>query len=141
MRIAIVDDESMYLEEIEKRITDVCNQYNIEHKIECYKSPVLIVDEDDFSAFDIVLLDIDMPGINGIELAKQINRTRRSETLPYIIFVSAMDNLVFDALKQFPYSFVRKTHLEELDKCILNIYKKLNVSNRRQFLIAYKDLC
>ena len=22
-----------------------------------------------------------------------------------------------------------------------NIYKKLNVSNRRQFLIAYKDLC
>ncbi len=128
MRIAIVDDESMYLEEIEKRITDVCNQYNIEHKIECYKSPVLIIDEDDFSAFDIVLLDIDMPGMNGIELAKQINRTRHSETLPYIIFVSAMDNLVFDALKQFPYSFVRKTHLEELDKCILNIYKKLKDS-------------
>ncbi len=128
MRIAIVDDESLYLEEIQKRITDVCNQYNIKHKIECYKSPMLIIDEDDFSAFDIVLLDIDMPGINGIELAKQINRTRRSETLPYIIFVSAMDNLVFDALKQFPYSFVRKTHLEELDKCVLNIYKKLKNS-------------
>ncbi|MBQ7964506.1 MAG: response regulator transcription factor [Ruminococcus sp.] len=128
MRIAIVDDESLYLEEIQKRITDVCNQYNLEYKIECYKSPMLIIDEDDFSAFDIVLLDIDMPGMNGIELAKQINRTRRSETLPYIIFVSAMDNLVFDALKQFPYSFVRKTHLEELDKCVLNIYKKLKNS-------------
>lgn len=128
MRIAIVDDESLYLEEIEKRITDVCNKYNIEHKIECYKTPMLIIDEDDFSAFDIILLDIDMPCINGIDLAKQINRTRHSETLPYIIFVSAMDNLVFDALKQFPYSFVRKTHLEELDKCILNIYKKLKDS-------------
>ncbi len=128
MRIAIVDDESLYLEEIEKRITDVCNKYNIEHKIKCFNSPMLIIDEDDFSAFDIVLLDIDMPCINGIELAEQINKTRRSDTVPYIIFVTAKDNLVFDALKQFPYSFVRKTHLEELDKCVLNIYKKLKDS-------------
>ena len=89
MRIAIVDDESLCLEEIEKRLTAVCNRYNIESKITCYNSPVLIMDEDDFSAFDIVLLDIDMPGINGIELAEQINKTRRSDTLPYIIFVTA----------------------------------------------------
>ena len=128
MRIAIVDDERLFQEKIRERVTSVCNQFSIECKIKTFDSPVLIMDEDDFSAFDIVLLDIDMPGMNGIELAKQINRTRRSETLPYIIFVSAMDNLVFDALKQFPYSFVRKTHLEELDKCVLNIYKKLKNS-------------
>ncbi len=128
MKIAIIDDEPLFLEEIEKRITKVCNQFEVELKIECYDSPMLIIDEDDFSAFDIVLLDIDMPNVNGIEIAKQINRTRHSEMLPYIIFVSAMDNLVFDALKQFPYSFVRKTHLEELDKCVLNIYKKLKNS-------------
>lgn len=128
MKIAIIDDEPLFLEEIEKRITEVCNQFEVELKIECYDSPMLIIDESDFSAFDIVLLDIDMPNVNGIEIAKQINRTRHSEMLPYIIFVSAMDNLVFDALKQFPYSFVRKTHLEELDKCVLNIYKKLKDS-------------
>lgn len=128
MRIAIVDDEALFLKEIEERLTAVCSQFNIECKIKCYESPMFIMDENDFSGFDIVLLDIDMPNINGIVLAEQINKTRHSNTIPYIIFVSAMDNLVFDALNQFPYSFVRKSHLEDIDKCILNIYKKLKNS-------------
>ena len=128
MRIAIVDDDQLFLEEIEKCVRLVCDQFSHEYKIKCYESPMLLVDEDDFSGVDIVLLDIDMPGINGIELAAQINKNRRSEIIPYIIFVSAMDNLVFEALKQFPYSFVRKSHLQDIKKCIANIYAKRQVS-------------
>lgn len=128
MKIAIIDDEQICLNQIEKRVSDLCNHYNLEHKIICYDSPALIVDEEDLSAFDIVLLDIDMPGINGIELARQINKTRWSDTIPYIIFVSAMDHLVFEALAQFPYSFVRKSHLDDIDKCILNIHKMRKAS-------------
>ena len=36
---------------------------------------------------------------------------------PYIIFVTNRDGLVFDALKQQPYSFVRKSHLDDLKPC------------------------
>lgn len=128
MKIAIIDDEQICLNQIEEQVRNVCENNNLEHKIICYDSPAHIVDEEDFSAFDIVLLDIDMPGINGIELASEINKHRRSETIPYIIFVSAMDHLVFEALEQFPYSFVRKSHLEDIDKCILNIHKMRKIS-------------
>ncbi len=123
MRIAIVDDDHLFLDKIEKLVATVCDRFEQEYKIKCYESPMLLMDEEDFSSFDIVLLDIDMPGINGIELAGQINKGRRSETVPYIIFVSAMDNLVFDALKQYPYSFVRKSHLDDIEECVTNIHK------------------
>ena len=119
MKIAIIDDEHICLRQIEERVNTTCNHYNLEHKIKCYDSPAQIIDEEDFS---------DMPGINGIELASKINKHRRSETIPYIIFVSAMDHLVFEALKQFPYSFVRKSYLDDIDKCILNIHKMRKIS-------------
>ena len=128
MKIAIIDDEQICLKQIKERVNTICAHYNLEHKIKCYDSPAQIIDEEDFSGFDIVLLDIDMPGINGIELASKINKHRRSETVPYIIFVSAMDHLVFEALEQFPYSFVRKSHLDDIDKCILNIHKMRKLS-------------
>lgn len=122
MKFAVVDDDLLFIEEIEQRILFVCDKYHLAATVDTYQSAVGIFDEELLS-FDIVFLDIDMPGVNGIELAEQINKSRQSETMPYIIFVTAMDNLVFEALKQFPYSFVRKTHLEELEKCILNIAK------------------
>ena len=39
---------------------------------------------------DLVLLDIDMPGISGIEVAQMLRREPRTETIP-IIFLSAYD--------------------------------------------------
>lgn len=128
MKIAIIDDEQIFLKQIEERVIAICNNNNFEYDIKCYGSPTRIPNDEDFAEFDVVLLDIDMPGINGIELASKINKRRRSITIPYIIFVTAMDNMVFEALEQFPYSFVRKTHLEDIDKCILNIHKMRTLS-------------
>lgn len=125
MKIAIIDDEQVFLDELRGRISTLCEHFNFECEIKCYDSPALIKDEDYLTKFEIILLDIDMPHINGIELADKINKHRHSQMIPYIIFVSAMDNLVFDALEQFPYSFVRKSHLEDLDKCIRNIHNML----------------
>lgn len=122
MKIAIIDDQQVFLDELKERISTLCKHFNFECEIKCYDSPALIKDEDYLTKFEIILLDIDMPHINGIKLAREINRHRHSQIIPYIIFVSAMDFLVFEALEQFPYSFVRKSHLEDLDKCILNIH-------------------
>ena len=130
MKIAIIDDDSNYLELIRKRVEFVCKKVDPEFKfsISCFSSPFFVIEEEDYFSFDLVLLDIDMPGLNGIELAQMINKRRYSDTIPYIIFVSAMENLVFEALQQFPYSFVRKSNLEDIDKCILNIHKMRKLS-------------
>lgn len=60
--------------------------------------------------FDALFLDIDMPGLDGMELAKTI---RESYQYIKIIFVTNKDNLVYSSLKYVPFRFIRKTHLEE----------------------------
>lgn len=44
--------------------------------------------------FDLVMLDIEMPGMNGFQLAKRIGMERGT---PCLIFVSAHESFVFDA--------------------------------------------
>lgn len=125
MKIAIIDDDSRYLELIRERVEFACKKIDADSKfsIKCFSSPLSVDETEDYFAFDVIFLDIDMPGLNGIELAQMINKNRYSNSVPYIIFVSAMDNLVFEALQQFPYSFVRKSALKDIDKCIANIHK------------------
>lgn len=60
--------------------------------------------------FDLALLDIEMPGMNGFQLAKRINMNRRT---PCLIFVSAYESFVFDAQTFMPLWFVRKSMLEK----------------------------
>lgn len=40
--------------------------------------------------FELVLLDIEIPGMNGFQLAKRVNMNR---TTPYLIFVSAYESV------------------------------------------------
>jgi len=59
--------------------------------VECDSGPACLemVDND---APDIILLDVNMPGMTGYEVCTELRKHRESTTLP-IIFVSAMDNV------------------------------------------------
>ena len=63
-----------------------------------------------------------MPSIDGIATAKRINELNGSAEIPFIVYVTSHDELVFDALKSFPYSFIRKSKIEsDLYECINRI--------------------
>lgn len=77
--------------------------------------------------FDLVMLDIEMPGMNGFQLAKRIGMERGT---PCLIFVSAHESFVFDAQAFMPLWFVRKSMLgrdmyKALQKYVeLTVFKK-----------------
>lgn len=60
--------------------------------------------------YDIVLLDIQMGEVSGFMLAEELYKITGGEN---IIFVSSMENLVFESIHFRPFRFVRKSHLEE----------------------------
>lgn len=58
---------------------------------------------------DIILMDIDMGGINGIEVMKEMRRLGcRSE----LIYLTAMRDYVFDSFDTLPLHFILKTNLD-----------------------------
>ncbi len=60
--------------------------------------------------YNIILLDIDMPGITGFDIARKVYSKSYGDNL---IFVSNMENLVYESLEFRPFRFVRKKFLEE----------------------------
>lgn len=61
------------------------------------------------NACDILLLDIDMPGISGLDVASRISSLSDK---PLLVFVTCHDELVYDSLQYHPFGFVRKSYLD-----------------------------
>lgn len=88
----------------------------LQEKLRSYvKDEVLLFNNFDIEALenyilDLVFLDIDMNTINGIDVAKELNKRK---DLPIIIFVSNQEGLIHDSLVVQPFYFIRKQYLEE----------------------------
>lgn len=74
-RISIVDDEGAACVRLESMITDYGQKHGYEYELSRYGSAeeYLAAGDDDS---DIIFMDIDMPGVSGMELAKKIRETR-----------------------------------------------------------------
>ncbi len=87
IRIAIIDDEIKF----SNQMMEITRQYfeprEIEYEAVIYRLPQeLIWDIDEGQYFDIYLIDIEMPAVNGMELAHAI---RQKYDEPFIIFVTS----------------------------------------------------
>lgn len=147
MNIAIVDDNGTFLELFNSIISKACERNNIEYKIVTFYEGLSLLD--DFANFHLIFLDIEMPVINGIEVAEKINSLKGANDFPYIVFVTCNDSLVFKALRSYPYSFIRKSDLEnDMETCILKIQEKITANSskycikgaRKRVLINLKDV-
>jgi len=65
---------------------------------------------------DVVFLDIDMPGLNGIKIGHYLNNIEKT---PYIIYVTAYDKFAVDAIKVGAKAYILKPFSEEDVKEVL----------------------
>lgn len=84
MRVAICDDEKIQLS-ITK--TSVENAYNsLDLIVDTYTSGIELLNAVDVVNYDLIILDIEMPGVNGIDTAK---RLRKIEDKTAIVFLTS----------------------------------------------------
>lgn len=129
LRVGICDDKPADLELIETAVYDSAKRVGISAPIESllFQDGEKMYEEMGKEHFDLVMLDIEMPGMNGFQLAKRIGMERGT---PCLIFVSAHESFVFDAQAFMPLWFVRKSMLgrdmyKALQKYVeLTVFKK-----------------
>ncbi|MBO5009050.1 MAG: response regulator transcription factor [Clostridia bacterium] len=132
MNVVICDDEkvfadrlSMYIKKIlqsKGRKWNISTCYNGEELLEYCKNNVV----------DGLFLDIDMPGIDGYEVAEKLSDMKENIT---VVFVTSKSNLIYSSFKYHPYGFVRKTHLHELEYVVSDMITKWNNTAKKECTI------
>ena len=124
IRIAVVDDEQIILNSIHKKIEKILYDLNAEFEIQDFTSGKTALKEITEKGFDVIFLDIDMPDVSGMTIAKKI---RMQEENIEIVFITNKDELVYDAIKVVPFRFIRKSRFdEEIQEALHEFIAKLN---------------
>ena len=83
MRIAICDDEEKYIKDVATRIYKQLGESDL--TMHTFTDGLELLDTADVKPYDLVFLDIEMPAIDGITLAKEL---RKKSSSTYIVFLT-----------------------------------------------------
>ena len=103
-KIAVVDDEENDLKHECDHISDFFSSTDIE--LNTYRDALHFPIN---TNFDVLFLDIDMPHISGLELAKEYKKRHQNAL---IIFITSHNELVYKACNIHPFDFIRKENLD-----------------------------
>ena len=133
---AICEDNPEMLELLQKTLIDGFNSAAVEVAFDGFSDGTgLLRMINDHFHYDIVFMDIEMPGIDGIEVCRQL---KQNNSTALIVFVSNKDELVFQTFDVQPFRFIRKSHLQEAVPTLINaLISELN--NRKEKLIRIED--
>lgn len=129
LNIAIVDDDAELCSYIKKEIDIMLINDDVEYRTHTLGNAEHLFKIMNSISFDIILLDIDMPGINGIQTAELL---RNNNYHAIIIFVTSKISYMPEAFGLNVFSFIDKKDIENilpdtLTKCINTIDKSVSI--------------
>jgi DNA-binding LytR/AlgR family response regulator len=135
IQIAICDDSPDDL----RRLIEVLYQYDDSFQITKYTNGEFLISDcqENEILFDIIFLDIYMPGINGIETATEIRATMKDVI---IIFVSSSNEHYPEAFDVFAFNYILKPVNKEKLNSLLELALKNTLKERRhQIQFSFKS--
>lgn len=116
MRIAICDDEKYYQNYLAQNIETYLNQKSISFNIQFYQSGEELLNQSEIHLlYDVIFLDINMQGIDGIQTAKRI---REQSTSTIIVFVTAYVSYALEGYSVEPIRYLVK-NTSQFDSAII----------------------
>ena len=124
-RAVIADDERLMREQLRARLAEAWPELQIVAEARNGLEAVALVEQ---HRPDLVFLDIRMPGLTGVEAARQIAQmaVADDEWLPEIVFITAYDQYAVEAFEQGAADYVLKpAELERLRVTVARIRRRL----------------
>lgn len=119
MNVLVVDDEPL----AQKRLQHILEKFDDISSIDIASNGMQAIDICQKNIIDVVLLDIRMPGIDGLETALHLSQM---DKVPAIIFTTAYDEYALDAFKVHAVDYLLKPVRSEKLKASLARLCQLN---------------
>ena len=122
IRLAVCDDEAPVLSYLTDQIRKEFGKYDLCAEADIFISPVELEKVLREKSYDVYFLDIDMPKMNGLELARILREQR--EEIP-------LEEYVFQSFEVHPFSFVRKSRFkQDMEKAVCDLSRRFCQENQ-----------
>ena len=138
LRIAVIDDQPEFIKILSNDIQIILREHCVNFEIKVYEDYMpLLYDIKERYLYDIYFLDIEIPGINGIELAKQI---RQISSKAYIIFVTSYTEFAIEGYEVNAFRYITKNSQlhNKLVSCMETIINK-EKHNKNEYFEIYTN--
>lgn len=128
LKIAICDDINEVCVQTEDILDRICRNNGIKSEIEIFYSGISLKKQfDNGSYYDVIFLDIEMDGMNGIEVSKYLRDQLNNDSMQ-IVFISGKKDYAIDLFDYDPIVFLLKPLDEnKIEKAFNKLVKKLNL--------------
>lgn len=121
IRIALCDDNKKALPIISGAVESAFKEQGIKTELDVFFDGRELLASMEGREYALVLLDIDMPGMDGIQVGQQIRSQNYSTQ---IVYVSECEERVFESLMVQPLGFVRKSNFLNDIAAVVQLYMK-----------------
>lgn len=133
LRIAVCDDEPICLENEKRIIENYLSGRNEKAIIDTFTSAQELLVAASEIQYDLFMLDVEMPGINGMEVASRLHEI--DEKIP-LVFISAYMKYASDGYHVNAFRYILKDENIEIyiAECLERILKNIGIDNRKVVL-------
>lgn len=131
MVIGICDDNEIFRAHIRKVASAVVSEAEEEHSFLEFSDGIEVVESNE--KIDILILDIEMPGMNGIEVKEHL-QNRKENTL--IIYVTGYQQWIKEAFGEYVLGFVERFELETK----LPVYLRRAICRKADYILLDKRI-
>lgn len=131
IKIAVVDDETDQIEQIVKIVTDFFSQRKLSVEIDEFLDGESLLNKD--YSYDIIFLDIQMNGIDGIETAGLLRKKDKKTVLIYISNYSEKMEVSFSV---HPFAFIEKpVNPNKIHNNLQDYIEYIKNSNKKRYFL------
>lgn len=131
LKFYICDDNYDFIDKIKNQI-GISIKEKRKYDISTFDNGKELLKRFDDEFPDVVLLDIDMPEMNGFEVASLLQK-RKDDIL--IVFITSHEDKVYQSYEYHPFWFVRKSHMHDLSIVIPKLLRKIDAEEEKKKLV------
>lgn len=126
INIAICDDNKSDLASLEQKVKKYLNDNNIHGEVVCYEQATTLLSELSTKNFDLYILDVVMPEVDGIALGKAIRDAGKKAS---VIYITSSVEYALDAFKVHAIRYIEKPIDDEEFKSAMDFFCDVFVAN------------
>lgn len=130
MKIAICDDEQIFIDSTCNILKKWAKQHNITLELYCFTNGDDLINSQRNTCMDLIILDIIMPLLNGIDTARELRNDNQS--IPVIFLTSSRDFAV-DSYEVNAFNYIMKPIDESRFFTIMDAFLNLFEKNMETF--------